>query len=355
MSERWPPEWGDPDAEDLDTEDLDTGQFDTGEPDNGHLHPGALAEQLVEVSSALASIPTPALPDVFAARIGAAIAAEAATRTEHSRANGVSATARSVPSEASESSFPAAANGGTATGPRARSRTARARRGASGRGASRVSGPAGSRPPGRWRERLVSAPVMASLVICLVVAGFGYLVTVQGSFSSSSSSAVAGSAASGVSSSAASASGVVPYSQGLGKQPLNQSEPNSRNLTVTASGTRYEPATLAGQVRDALAVRGASLPAAAPVPSSSASAGASTSSRTAGVSAALAGCVNSLTGDVRPSLFDRATYAGRPVYVIALAARAWVVGLGCSAANTELITTVSLAGLSGNLCALGSV
>jgi hypothetical protein len=354
MSERWPPEWGDPDAEDLDTEDLDTGQFDTGEPDNGHLHPDALAEQLVEVSSALASMPTPALPDAFAARIGAAIAAEAATRKENTEAVGVSATARSVPSESSESSFPAAADGGTATGPRARSRTARARRAAGGRGASRVAGPAGSRPPGRWRERLVSAPVMASLVICLVVAGFGYLVTVQGSSSSSSSSAVAGSAASGVSSAA---SGAVPYSQGLGKkQPLYQGEANARNLTVTASGTRYEPATLAGQVQAALtAVRGTSLPAAAPVPSASASAGASIANGTAGASAALAGCVNRLTGDVRPSLVDRATYAGRPVYVIAVPARAWVVGLGCSAASTELITSVSLAGLAGTLCALGSV
>jgi hypothetical protein len=351
MSEPWPPEWGDPDAEDLDTE-----QFDTGEPDDGHLHPDALADQLVEVSSALASMPTPALPDVFAARIGAAIAAEAATRTEHTGANGVSATGRSVPSEASESSFPAAADGGTATGPPARSRTARARRAASGRRASRGSGPAGSRPPGRWRERLVSAPVLASLVICLVVAGFGYLVTMQDSSSSSSSSAVAGSAAS----IAASASGnTSSLPRAVARTPLAAGQPVTAegaapkaakpNFAVRETGTSYEPATLVNQVRDALRVING--------PSSSSASPRNSFFRegTSTVSTALVGCVDRLTGDVTPSLVDRGTYAGKPAYVIAVAARAWVVGLGCSAANTELIASVSLAGLSGNLCALGSV
>jgi hypothetical protein len=64
-------------------------------------------------------------------------------------------------------------------------------------------------------------------------------------------------------------------------------------------------------------------------------------------SAALAGCVSHLTGGVPPTLVDRASYDGSPAYVIAVPSRAWVVGLGCTAADPHLIASVSLAGLSG--------
>ena len=121
MSEPWPPEWGDPE----DTEDLDTEQSDTGHPDSEPLHPDVLAEYLSEVTSALASAPVPALPDAFEARISAAIATEAATRTEHTGAIDVSATARSLSSESFDGSFPAAADSGAATAPHARSRLIR--------------------------------------------------------------------------------------------------------------------------------------------------------------------------------------------------------------------------------------
>ncbi len=62
-----------------------------------------------------------------------------------------------------------------------------------------------------------------------------------------------------------------------------------------------------------------------------------------------------LTGGVTPRLVDRATYDGTPAYIIAVPSRVWVVGLGCTAANPQEITSVSLTGLSGNLRALGSV
>jgi hypothetical protein len=167
MSEHWPPEWDEADATDL----------DAGQPDAGQVDSGLLAERLAEVTSALASVPMPALPDVFAARIGAAIAAEAATRTEQAEASDGSATARSL---SAEGSFPAAAAGGTSTAPPARSRLAGARRGSRRQGTSRAAGPADARPPRSWRRRLVSVPGIGSLAVCLVIAGFGFLIVRNG-------------------------------------------------------------------------------------------------------------------------------------------------------------------------------
>jgi len=66
-----------------------------------------------------------------------------------------------------------------------------------------------------------------------------------------------------------------------------------------------------------------------------------------------AGFFNSTGALIR--LVDRATYRGEPAYVIASSTRAWVVGLGCTAAKTELVVSVALAGLPGNLRALVSV
>jgi hypothetical protein len=354
MSEQWPPHWGDPDGEDLDAELPEKEQ-----PDTGHLDQDVLAEQLAQVSSALASVPMPTLPDAFATRIGAAIAAEAATRGENTGAVGVSATVRSVSPESSTT----AADGGTTTAPPARSLAAGARRAARPRGASRASGPAGSRPPGQWRKRLVSPAVMAPLLICLVLGGFGYLFTrIGGTSSSSSISSAAGTAASPLNGNAAGSA--LPYSESVpAREPAKGASTfggQLPNFTIKQTGTRYAAATLATQVRDALATaHGTSSPSAGPSASASAAGSASAASSAisggSAASKALAGCVYRLTGDVRPSLVDRATYAGRPAYIIAVPSQVWVVGLGCTAANTELITTTALTGLSGNLRALGSV
>jgi hypothetical protein len=100
-------------------------------------------------------------------------------------------------------------------------------------------------------------------------------------------------------------------------------------FTVTASGTRYEAATLAAQVR-------AKLHATRPT-------GTGADLGTAPASA-LRGCVVHLTGGLPPRLVDRATYQGDPAYIIASSSHVWVVGLGCTAANSELIRSVALAG-----------
>jgi len=332
MSEQWPPHWGDPDGADSDDPDAELPENE--QPDTGHLALDVLAEHLAEVRSALASAPMPTLPDAFAMRIGAAIAAESATRMENTATGGESATVRSISPESS----PAAADGGTTTAPRARSLVAGARRAARRPGASRASGPAGSRPPGKWRTRLVSAPVMAPLLICLVLAGFGYLFTRMGGESSSSSSAAA-SAASPLN--RAEAGSAVPYSGSVPTKGASNLAGQLPDFTVTDTGTRYEAATLAALVHDELTpASSASSPGAEPSASAASSAiiGGYVASR------ALTGCVYRLTSNARPSLVDRATYAGKLAYIIAVPSRVWVVGLGCTAANPELITTIALTG-----------
>ena len=57
--------------------------------------------------------------------------------------------------------------------------------------------------------------------------------------------------------------------------------------------------------------------------------------------------MSKLTGGAAPSLVDRASYDGIPAYIIAVPTRVWVVRLGCTAADTQLIATVPLEGEPG--------
>ena len=87
-----------------------------------------------------------------------------------------------------------------------------------------------------------------------------------------------------------------------------------------------------------------------PPPSVAASAPASTApASSAGATAGkaspqLEGCVRQLTGGLPPSLVDKASYDGKPAYIIAVQSKAWVVGLGCTAADTDVIARVPLKG-----------
>ncbi len=306
MSEHWPPEWDDPEEEE---------EFPGPA---GQSDPTVLAEdreaQLSAVAAYLASVPVPALPDAVESRISAALTAEAAARPR-----------LPVP-------LPAPA--------RARGRRRRA-------GGHRR--PSQGRRLGDFLRR--PAVNVGLLVVCLGLAGLGFALAQGGGQESFSSSVAAGSAAvpsptaanaagsSAARSSATSASSASSASGAVeaGPRASSASAPDAGSATfsVTASGTRYERATLAEQVRARVAGSPVSLGA------------------TSG--AALRGCVLHLTGGVAPRLVDRATYQGEPAYVIASSTRVWVVGLGCTAAKTELVVSVALAGLPGNLRALISV
>lgn len=259
-------------------------------------------DQLAAVTTMLASAPEPAMPDAVESRIMAALATEAALVTE-------------TPHDTEASPATEAVHGTAA-------KRATALRSVGGDGGGSLRRPGGrsgrSGPGNRWLRPAVLASAAAA---CLVLLGGVYGIThlSSGSGSSSAASSAAGSAAAGSESSPL-AGGQAPGTR------LEPADSASAAFTVTASGTNYLPATLAPQVRAQLA-RSAktALPAAEAAPS-----------------AQLSACVLHLTGQMRPSLVDRATYQGKPAYVIAVTNRAWVVGTGCTASNPQLIASVGL-------------
>jgi hypothetical protein len=175
---------------------------------------------------------------------------------------------------------------------------------------------------------------------CLLLAGFGYLLSnlggsagPSGAFSAASaSSAPAEGAAPALPAEGSGTAGSVPREPtAAGLEPANGTR---AGFVVIMSGTMYHRATLDTQVRHQMAVQAAKRSAE----------GQPTGGGGSAPSPSLAGCVLRLTGGASPSLVDQATYQGKPAYVIAVQARAWVVGLGCTASNSELITSIPLAG-----------
>jgi hypothetical protein len=397
MSGQWPPEW----------EDSDTGLPDDWTTDDAGLDQEAgLDHEASHVTSILASVPSPVLPTAFVARISSAIAAEAAARangtaqagtgsagtgsagtgsagtgsagTESAAAGTESAgteladaglaaagtdDAKTTDRSSRTEFSPAAAESGPATAAKHRRR----RTAAGSRGAARKSGPMGSRPGGRRRRfRMLSPAVAGPLLVLLVIAGFALVFSQFGS-SSSSSGLANGTAAVPAAGSASASAGpaddhAAPNGRfaGAGAQYETNLSGHGGEFVVTESGTRYQGTTLARQVREQLGAVSQNVvtPAAtAPVPASSSSAVPASASGPSinAPPTALSGCVSRLTGGVTPSLVDRASYDGTPAYIIAVPRRVWVVRLGCTAADLQEITSVSLTGLSGNLNALGSV
>ena len=255
-------------------------------------------DQLAAVTTVLASAPEPAMPDAVESRIMAALATEAALVTE-------------TPHD-TEAAHGTAAKRDTALRPV----------GGDGGGSRRRPGGGRSGPGNRWLRPAVLASAAAA---CLVLFGgvYGIAHLSSGSSSSSAASSAAGSAAAGSESSPL--AGAQAPGTHTRLEPADSGQ--AAAFAVTASGTNYQSATLAQQVRAQLArpAKTAALPAAEAAPS-----------------AQLSACVLHLTGQMRPSLVDRATYQGKPAYVIAVTNWAWVVGTGCTASNPELIASVGL-------------
>ena len=257
-------------------------------------------DQLAAVTTALASAPEPAMPDAVESRIIAALATEAALVTE-------------TPHD-TEAAHGTAAKRDTALRPVG---------GDGGGSRRRPGGRSGRSGPGnRWLRPAVLASAAAA---CLVLFGgvYGIAHLSSGSSSSSAASSAAGTAAAGSESSPL--AGAQAPGTHTRLEPADSGQ--AAAFTVTASGTNYQSATLAQQVRGQLA-RPAKTAASA--------------AAEAAPSAQLSACVLHLTGQMRPSLVDRATYQGKPAYVIAVTNWAWVVGTGCTASNPELIASVGL-------------
>jgi hypothetical protein len=280
----------------------------------------SVGDQLAAVSSALATSPAPPLPDAVERRIAAALAAEAdrtteaTTATEDTRAPSAteaSPVAQGPPAVEAAPGGPRHAAPGGRSPSSGRSRHDPAGPGRRGRRSAR-----GAR---RFRPAMVLSGAAAAVLIGVaVVLGLVHLP------SSSSSSPASGTAASAPSQPPEVAGGNAPATSGLApgaREPAGSEA--SAAFAITASGTRYQPTTLTAQVRAQMAAQPHASSEAAP-------------------SATLTACVLHLTRNVRPSLVDRATYQGKPAYVIAVADRVWVVGLGCTASDPDLITSARL-------------
>lgn len=276
----------------------------------------AVSEQLGAVSSMLASVPVPALQQDVGRQISAAIATEAAARA-------------AAPSAADTTPAGVGADRG-ATG---------------GLSPSPSPGPRHARSRGQGSLRLRPAMAIGPVVACLL-AGFGYLLSHVGASSSSSEPVSAAAPHSSAAASSSASSGPVRKAEPANGRPVEA-------FSVVNSGIRYQAATLPAQVGGELKTvndqqRGELTPVPsasatkAPVSSSAASGTGSAGGKVAAPSQTLVGCVLQVTGNIRPSLVDRAFYQGKPVYVIVVRDKAWVVGRGCTASDTELITSVSL-------------
>ena len=171
---------------------------------------------------------------------------------------------------------------------------------------------------------------VGSLVVCLLLAGFGFFLS-RG------------------------ARADVVLRARLPRRPRQHRPRRRAQLNRTSWSPRAAPgirqASLAAQVRARLAASGGARSGSVNVPgprSSSAAASSGISSALGSApSAGLRGCVLRLTGGALPRLVDRATYQGEAAYIIASSSRVWVAGLGCTAADTEVIASVPLAGLPG--------
>ena len=262
----------------------------------------SVSDQLAAVSSALASAPAPPLPDAVERRIAATLAAETAGRQASPEMTGSPADG-------------ARAHGG-APGPR------------------RHPHRAGS---GRRTPWLRPAVLLSAAAACLLLFGLVYVLGYTG-MSSSSSSPEASGASSAIPSGAA---GPAPAAGGaLTPGRESAAGPRSAPFAVIESGTSYQKSTLAAQVRAQLAAgtAGAASSPSATQPFKEAGGTAAT----AAPSAELIACALHLTGNVVPSLVDRASYEGQPAYVIAVPGHAWVVGLNCTAADPALIASADL-------------
>jgi hypothetical protein len=342
MSGHWPPEWEDPEEESPE---------ETDQLDATVLAAGGEA-RLSEVAAFLASVPAPALPDAVEARISAALTAEAATRADQAASAAAPTAAADSAAFAASSSAPVSPAAASAPAGPASASADRSRK----LGTSRVR-PRARRPgSGRPRREFRVPPKMAAgtLIACLLFAGLGYAISRSGpqsSYSTSAGAPAAGTSAEGASSAAASsAAGAasVPSTGAAAPRPATTARPEA-GFAVIMSGTKYTQATLAEQVRTRLAANGGQQTSEPKVPAASAT------SAGAGPSQALQGCVLHLTDGAVPRLVDRATYQGQAAYVIASSSHVWVVGPGCTEAKTELVASVPLAGLPGNLRALISV
>jgi hypothetical protein len=254
----------------------------------------AVSDQLAELSTLLAAIPAPVMPDSVAQRLDTVLAAEVARKDETERAG--------------------------AHHSRDRRRAPRLTR----------------RP--RLQPVMMRVLVPAAAVAALAAGGYG--LSLIGGAQSTSSSAASGSAAEPAAASA------VPSPAQANALPAASTTARARHpgiqkslLGLVPNGTDFLPATLRSQLEAALRAPAAARSAQAqPGP--------------------LRACVQRLTSGISPGtleLVERAYYQGRPAIIIIVSSGhgylAWVVAPGwvapgCSATSPDVLARTTLPGIS---------
>jgi hypothetical protein len=284
----------------------------------------AAAEDLAAVSAFLASVPAPPMPDDITARIEAALAAEAASR----------AASPAVP----------AARGPVPVAP----------------GRDGVTRRAAARNPKIWSEGWLRSPVTlrvaAGAAVAVVVLGGGFaairLAGSTGTAGTGSSSAAEGSGTSA--SGAAGATAESPNAAAPAAVPAPtltyRAGGRSRPFTVLTSSTDLGPGSLAREV-GRLVLGGRTGARQGTLASPGPSAERRAASGIPGFApAALEGCVTRVADGGRVRLVQTGRYQGQQAVIIAVSpagggpVRIWVVGTGCSATSSDVITQMALPG-----------
>jgi Putative zinc-finger len=283
----------------------------------------AAADDLAAVSTLLASVPAPPMPDDITARIEAALAAEAASR----------AASPAVP----------AARGPVPVTP----------------GRDGVTRRAAVRNPkiwsGGWLRSPVTLRVAAGAAVAIVVLGGGFAAirlagssgTAEGSGSSAASAG--NSTSSGGSAGAASQGSREAPSAALAAPRLTyHAGGQARPFTVLTSSADFGPGNLRREI-------GLLVPGSETSPAASASPAPTALGRQPGgipgfAPAALEACVTRVADGGQVQLVTIGHYEGQRAAIIVVSpagggpARIWVVGTGCSATSSDVITQMALPG-----------
>lgn len=333
-----------------------------------------LNEDLAGVTTLLASVPPPPIPEHLTARIHSALAAEAARRTTVAAGSAPAALGGAT---APGGTTPAgAAPGGTGpggTGPGGTGPAVTAGAGPGGRqdGAAGLhdgaggrqdgvpqprrerAGPGGRRP--RW-PRLsspVALRVAAAAAVLVIIAGGSYEIGVHAGGGTSTGAASAGAARSGAASGSAGApSGARPYGPALAYQHAGHQAsvtpvttdtdftPGKLKREVVSELTQYSPAKVRAAAPNSMAPNAAHSPAAPHAKASTAF----------GIPVeVLDGCVNRIAAGELVLLVDVAHYQGVRATVIVTEVSAvspeeiWVVGMGCSGSRSNVLAHTVMA------------
>ena len=283
-----------------------------------------LDAQLADLPGLLARTSAPPMPDALTARIEAALSAEAAARS--------ALTPDGAPTEAAGTAVGAAGAAGAGATPTPGAAPTQPGDAAGHRGhRARPAWP--GRGPGRSRLALRIAAAAAAIV---VIAGGGYGVSrlVSGGGTGQASTA-SGAAAPAAKHAVASPELGPEHGSGSSGNKSRAAAVNPPEPAMLYSGTNYRTGQLKTQIEAALAPAGRAAPGPKP-------------SHLVNGATALTSCLRHVAGNQRPLLVDMARYNGRPATIIVLTTaspktrRVVVVGPGCSATQTDLITTTTI-------------